>query len=258
MKTRLYLCLASTMLLSASFSSAQVTPAVPNPPSTPNTTSMPSLPSAIRPRFSQFIPFSSLSTTGPFGQSKYYQQGYELAQQYGRCAANVSSARTQSVLDSQPNTRTELVNLRQLTGLARGCLSYGYSPPIIFLRGGLAEAVYKKQPAAQALHLAGTTQAELDDFQMAETARSNARLPDDRAYTTIANCFVVRAPGAVRSILFSDHGSQQERRAIRQLVASTPGCSSTGSFPVTAGTSFIRAYLAESALRWASFNAMRS
>lgn len=193
--------------------------------------------------------------TSPFAQTKFFQQQYQQAQIYGRCVANVSPQRARAVLDASPNTRTELVEINQLSGLAKGCLPYGYAPSIVFLRGSLAEAMYQRQPIALALHAAGTTDADLSAFQQAEDARSGARLPDDRAYSAVSNCLVVRAPAASRNVLLTDHGSIAERKAVKQLISSAAGCSSTTRFPTTASTSFIRAYLAESALRWSEFAA---
>ncbi|WP_230629662.1 hypothetical protein [Sphingomonas sp. Leaf37] len=250
------LCLASVAALAAGIpvALAQTAPTAPPSavPATPNIFpgTVP-MRSPIVPR--TFLPLNGFPGSGTFAQSKYYQQTYELAQQYGRCATNVSPTRVRSLLQTSPNTRTELTELRQLVGVSKGCLPYAYRPPVVFLRGSLAEAMYKRQPVGRALHSAGTTQSDLDAFQASEWARSKARLPDDRAYTAIANCLVVRAPGAARSVLLSDHGSTAERQAVKTLVASAPGCSTSGAFPPTAGTSFVRAYLAESALRWAEF-----
>lgn len=127
------------------------------------------------------------------------------------------------------------------------------SPTGRVLRGSLAEALYKRQPAGRALHSTGTTQSDLDAFRADELLRGKARLPDDRSYTAIANCMVVQAPGATRSVLLSKHGSAEERQAVKILLAAAPACSTSKAFPATAGTSFVRAYLAESALRWTEF-----
>ena len=255
-------CIASVgaIILCAPAIMAQTTP--PAPPAqvdvTPLRTPTYAQPETYRPREpGALAPFDRINGAGPFAQSKYYEQTYELAQQFGRCASNVSPKRARLVLNAAPNTRTELVELNQLSGLARACLPYAYRAPVVFLRGSLAEAMYKRQPTAQTTHSVGVRQSALDAFQTAETARSTARLPDDRSFSIVTNCLAVRSPDETRAVLMSEHGSQSERQAIKQLIASAPGCTGSTAFPVTAGTSFIRAYLAESALHWADFDAQR-
>ncbi len=249
-------CFASVAAFTASLPAAfaQTAPTAPPSaiPATPNVVPT-TLPMRLPIVPQSFLPLGGFPGSGPFAQSKYYQQTYELAQQYGRCAANVSPARVRSVLETPPNTRTELTELRQLVGVSKACLPYAYRPPVVFLRGSLAEALYKRQPAGRALHSTGTTQSDLDAFRADELLRGKARLPDDRSYTAIANCMVVQAPGATRSVLLSKHGSAEERQAVKILLVAAPACSTSKAFPATAGTSFVRAYLAESALRWTEF-----
>lgn len=215
----------------------------------------PRLPTPIQSR--PMIPLNSYADPG-FGQSKYYQQIYEQAQNYGRCAINVGGERARAVLNTAPNTRTELTELRQLTGIARPCLPFNYGVPIVFLRGTIAEALYRRQPVALAVHAAGTTDQQLTAFQASEASRSSARLPDDRAFAAVSNCLVVRAPEQVRDILLSRVGSDRERQGIEHLLAAAPGCSTSKRFSAASGTTFVRAYLAESALRWSEFAQQQS
>jgi hypothetical protein len=253
MREWLYIAAAPAAMLTSTVAFAQNAP-TPTPPSTPRVISIPTVTRIPTRPLQPMTPLNSFA--GPsFGQSKYYQQTYELAQNYGRCATNIGPARARAVLNTAPNTRTELTELRQLTGIARPCLPYNYGVPIVFIRGTLAEALYRRQPVAQAIHAGGTTEQQLQAFQAQESRLSWARLPDDRAFATVSNCLVVRAPEQVRTILMSRVGSAKEREGIRTLLAAAPGCSTSKSFSPTSGTTFIRAYLAESALRWAEFSA---
>jgi len=252
------LFLVTGLILAVPQVQAQTAPA---PAAPPAQTAPPPPPVALAPRaFSPRSP-QSFATLIPvdagYAQSKRYEQTYQQVQQYGRCATNVTPRRAATVLGAAPNTRTELVELRQLIGVSRGCLPYGYGAPVVFLRGGLAEALYRQQPAAAAVHAGGTTSADLSAFLAAEAARSKARLPADRDFTTLSNCLVVRAPGAVRTVLESRHGSSEEGAALDAVLAASPGCATTRRFPGSASRSFVRAYLAESAYRWASFDTAR-
>lgn len=261
MKPVYYLASVSALILLAQTVAAQTIRPAPAPNQTDVTPLRTPVYPQSRPSRSQepsgAAPFSNIAGVGPFGQSKFYEQTYELAQQFGRCASNVSPKRARLVLNAAPNTRTELVELNQLSGLARACLPNAYRAPVVFLRGSLAEAMYKRTPVA-AVHSVTAEEAAVNAFEAAEAARSGARLPDDRSFSVATNCLAIRSPEITRAVLMSKHGSQGERQAIKHLIASAPGCTGSAAFPVTAGTSFVRAYLAESALRWAEFGQRQS
>jgi len=258
MKQAAFLLATGLAFVGTGLQAQTATPAPAPPPQTAPSASPPmaAFPRNISPRSPQSFN-TLLPVDAGYAQSKRYEQTYQQVQQYGRCATHIAPRRTATVLGAAPNTRTELVELRQLIGVSRGCLPYGYGAPVVFLRGGLAEALYRRQSAADAIHAGGTTRADLSAFLAAETARSNARLPQDRDLTTLSNCLVVRAPAAVRTVLGSRHGSTQESAALDAVLAASPGCATTNHFPASASRSFVRAYLAESAYRWASFNATR-
>lgn len=182
-----------------------------------------------------------------FATSRQYITAYQQVQSYGRCAAAAVPDIAAGVLASDPNSADERQELRQLYGVGRACLPFGYAPPTIFIRGGLAEALYTRA----AVPVGPTTPAQLAVFQAGEAKRSRARLYDDRRYAALADCLVVRAPGQVRGLLLSRHGSEAERAAFDATLAAAPACGGIERLPTRAARPFLRAYLADSAWRWA-------
>jgi hypothetical protein len=190
-----------------------------------------------------------------FAQSKYYVNAYQQTQEFGRCVSHLGPRLAERVLASDPNTVHERVEFRQLSGVGRACISYGYRAPTVFVRGSIAEAMYHDAVAANGNSIPLATTARLIAFAAAEEARSAARLADDRLFTSFSNCVVVRAPIAVGSLLDSRHGTPGERAALTNALKQASGCTSSTTLPAAAATSFLRAYLAESAYRWATLKA---
>lgn len=185
-----------------------------------------------------------------FAQSKYYQNAYQQVQEYGRCLTHVGPTRARELLNSDPNTVDERLAYRILVGVGRPCLPYGYHPPATFLRGGLAEAMYLRGAEAGVPVDHRPTADEVTRFYSAEATRSDARLIDDRRFTALANCLVVNAPEKVHLVLLTRHGSAGERKALQQVLDQSPSCASDRRLTNTAATTFVRAYIAESAYRW--------
>jgi len=240
--------IAGAVSVASGTASAQtVTPVTPtNPPRVSVTHGL----RLATPRSVPFAPPPFLT----FSNSHRYVDNYQQVQSYGRCVANICERYANGMLDATPNTVDERQAIVRLHSIGRACLSYGYRAPIVFIRGGIAEAMYRQIPAADAIHGQGVTTPDLIAFQASEVARGGARLVDDRRFTEAANCLVVRAPRATRSLLLSDHGSDAELAALNTMVAEASGCGNLKRFPVTGGRSFLRAYIAESAFHWARFN----
>lgn len=250
----------SSLALSAFVATASVAQTTPSTPSPSPANPSPPVP-AIPPAPSLFIPSQN---TGPFRnegiypnnafpQSVYFQNSYQQAQLYSRCLSRIAEKRSRALLDADPQSADERNAVRLLYGLGRPCLPYGYAPPRIFVRGGLAEAMYHNEIDAGVNVDHRATPAETIAFYAAERERSGARLIDDRVYTAWANCVVVSAPRAVRAVLDRKHGSTEERAALDEAVREAPTCVSTARLPAAGATTFLRAYLAESAYRWVRF-----
>ncbi len=216
-------------------------------PSTPSFPSS-SYPPSGRPPTSYSLPFQ-VGPGSQFAQSKYYQNAYQQVQQFSRCLAHIGPRRAQSLLNSAPNTAKERIAYRSLLIMGRSCLPYGYSAPTAFLRGGLAEAMYRQVGAGNMTVDHKLTADQISRFYSAEAARSDARLVDDRKITELANCLVVGAPDSIRPLLLSKHGSSNERVELQSVIDRAPYCASNRKLSSTASTTFIRAYIAESAYR---------
>jgi hypothetical protein len=234
---------------------AQTTPApaptTPTPPSGTSTFSpsfQPAFP--IRPpQPNDAYRFGLRNPERLFPSSRFYENTYEQVQGYGRCVTSLGSRRARDVLTADPNTVDELNAFRILIVSGRACLSYGYQAPTVFLRAGLAEALFKedlKNGGTMPVANTATTLRFLD----AERERSGARLVEDYKFTAVANCIVLHAPAAVKTLLLSKHGSPEEAKALEVAVTASPTCTTTRQLPQLASRSFIRAYLAESAYRW--------
>lgn len=215
----------------------------------------PTIPRASVPVTRSFTPAFRPFDDSParfFANSRRYVADYQHVRDYGRCVTNTGPRLARDVLEAAPNTVDELEGLRRLYGIGRACLPYGYRAPTVFLRGGLAEALYRRTAAADALHAGGVSPAQVAAFAQAEAARSRARLFDDRRYTELANCIVLRSPAAVRAVLLSEPGSDREREAFTAMLAASGGCVTGERARYTGAKPFLRAYLAESAWRWAA------
>lgn len=236
---------------------AQSAPSAPAPaanPGEPVVLMAPSWRPAPKPPVNR-APF--LPMPGPdFANSRSYVAQYQQVQEFGRCAANISGERSRELLESAPNTPIERNEVRRVSLLGRGCQSYGVVAPIVFLRAGVAEALYKKLPTSVALHATGATGTDVAAFSTAEVMRSKARLADDRLFTTLANCYAMAAPRQVRDLLYSKHGTAAEREAMNAVINGAPSCATGKQISSAGGTSFLRAYIAESAYRWATFHEM--
>lgn len=153
-----------------------------------------------------------------FANSRYYVQQYQEVQSFGRCAVHIGREPVVTLLEAAPNTANERFQLRFVGARNKACLPYGYTAPVIFLRGALAEALYRSQPAALTVPSAGSPARLEAAFQAAEQRRNGARLIDDLRYSTLSNCVVARAPLQVRRLLFSEHGSLEERAALESVL----------------------------------------
>lgn len=183
--------------------------------------------------------------------ARRYISQYQQILSFGRCATNVARDRSASLLAAVPNSPDEGLEAQRIGDLAKGCLPSGFRAPVIFLRAGVAEALYKRLPADVALRRAGTSAADVTAFETAEQQRSGNRLVDDADFTRTANCYAINAPAQVRATLLATPGSTAERTALNTMASAAPQCGG-GSIGAGGGTVFLRAYLAESAYRWAT------
>jgi hypothetical protein len=231
MKKTVAVALISGLACGAHAQTAPVTSALPSTPPPANTIAGPGS-------------FAGYGSTG-FANQRYFADVYQRVVEYGRCAANVAPERARSAVDAPPNTLDEQVKLNNLRISTSACLPYGYRPPRVFIRGGLAEALYKKQAVAS-----GPVRTDLGALIAEESGRDRSRFGDDRMFTHAALCASARAPRAVDALLRSKPGSVDERVALSAVAQQAGGCLAGVSYlPGDGGPAYLRAYLAESALR---------
>lgn len=191
------------------------------------------------------------SASYEFATSLAYAITYQHVLDYGRCAINVSNGASKRLLATDRDTLGERGEARQLVLMSKPCRPYGYGAPVAFFRAGIAEALYKKT----ANNLDPASRREIQAFLADEATRDRSRQVDDGRFVAVANCIVVNAPDQVRSFLSTSPGSKLESDAVSKVFAMAPTCGTRRNLPSTGGTTFLRAYVAEAAYRFA---AMRS
>lgn len=177
--------------------------------------------------------------------TRYYADVYQRVLDYSRCAVHVAPQRARSFLDSAPHTLDERVKAGTLSVASRACLPYGFRAPTLFFRAGIAETLYKRRESDTA-----GDPATLAQLIANEQMRDRSRLEYDRRFAHAALCVSKRAPNAVDAVLQSRPGSTEEQAALMSAAQQSGGClPTTMQFPGDGVPIYLRAYLAESALR---------
>jgi hypothetical protein len=156
---------------------------------------------------------------------------YASTLSFAKCVANVSPSLTAQLLSLDPRSGRSAGLTRQLRGISKGCLPAGTFVPTTFLRGALAETLYRRGPAPVG-------------FGNSDAGAKPA------AVGTVSECLFTLSPVAVDGFLRSDLGTERERGALMQLAAVAPRCIVAGRrLNISEVAPYLRAGLAEVAYR---------
>lgn len=165
---------------------------------------------------------------------------------YGECLIATGES-AEGILMAKPTSRSE----RSKTGLLRQrvktCSAKGVENIHSLVRGSLAEAMYRRQVRSAPVADAARAQA----FVNAEKDFQSEREKGDQVMAGVMSCMVATSPGTAHAVLTSEHGSAAEAAAMDAFFAASQKCGAGASRPSNVSRSFIRAFVADSAWRFA-------
>ena len=152
----------------------------------------------------------------------------------------------EGVLVDKPNSRTERSKTALLRQRDRVCQMKVENIHSL-VRGALAEKMYRRQfPQMPAMN-APRAQA----FVNAEKAFQAEREKNDQVMGTVMTCMVAVAPQQAHAVLATKHGTPQEASAMDAFFVASQKCGAGATRPSNLSRSFIRAFVADSAWRFA-------
>lgn len=173
-------------------------------------------------------------------------QGYVKLLKHSDClVANGQSA--DGILTTKPNSRSERSKTALLRERVKTCSTKGLENVHSLVRGSLAEAMYMRQvrqvPAVDA--------ARAQAFVAAEKAFQSERDQGDQVMASVMSCMVATSPDKAHALLAAQHGTTEEATAMDVFFAAAQKCGAGATRPKNLSRSFIRAFVADSAWRFA-------
>ena len=153
----------------------------------------------------------------------------------------------EGVLVDKPNSRSERSKTALLRERDRTCHMKGLENIHSLVRGSLAEAMYGRHfPQMPAMNA-----ARAQAFLNAERAFQAEREKNDQVMGTVMTCMVAVAPQQAHAVLATTHGTPQEASAMDAFFVASQKCGAGATRPSNLSRSFIRAFVADSAWRFA-------
>lgn len=179
-------------------------------------------------------------------------QAYVKLLAYGECVM-ATGASAESILTSKPYSRSE----RDRTGLLRQrtktCPAKGFDNVHSLVRGSFAEAMYRRQVRQLPVVDAARAKAFVDGEKAFQADRDQG----DQVMAAVMSCMVAAAPDKAHGLLATQHGTSDEATAMDAFFAAGAKCGAGASRPKNLSRSFIRAFVADSAWRYARTVAQR-
>lgn len=171
---------------------------------------------------------------------------YNALLRYGDCLIGAGQS-AESILTTKPNSRSE----RSKTGLLRQrtttCTDKGIHNVHSLMRGSLAEAMYRRQVRQVPVVDAARGQAFVNGEKVFQSERDQG----DQVMAAVMSCMVAASPDKAHALLASDHGTATEETAMDAFFAASQKCGAGASRPSNLSRSFVRAFVADSAWRFA-------
>lgn len=159
-----------------------------------------------------------------------------------------SGASAEVVLTSTPNSKSERRATASLRGGVETCPVKGLENIHSLVRGSLAEGLYRRQ-VSQAPAAADPARAQA--FVDSEKLFHSERDQGDQMMAGVMSCMVAASPQSAHSLLATQHGTAAEDTAMNAFFAAGQKCGAGASRPTNLSRSFIRAFVADSAWRYA-------
>lgn len=190
----------------------------------------------------------------PFEESPESIAAFDQVLKFGSCATGISAKATEALLSRAPNTKGENSLYGRSMDRFAGCAPTGGSfakTALSLLRGGIAEAVYRKRHDA-ALTGLQPGDARYEQFLAGERDWNKSMDPGDVQMMDVMNCLAAQQPGLAHQIVTSEHGSAAETTALDSIFEQAPTCAGPQR-QANLNRSFIRAYLAQALYRYGRF-----
>ncbi len=173
-------------------------------------------------------------------------QGYVKLLKHSDCVVGAGQP-ADGILTTKPNSRSERSKTALLRERVRTCSTKGLENVHSLVRGSLAEAMYMRQVRQVPVVDAARAQA----FVNAEKAFQSERDQGDQVMASVMSCMVATSPDKAHALLATQHGSTEEATAMDVFFAASQKCGAGASRPSNLSRSFIRAFVADSAWRFA-------
>lgn len=173
-------------------------------------------------------------------------QSYVKLLAYGDCLIGTGNS-AESILTSKPNSRSERDKTALLRQRTKTCPAKGFDNIHSLVRGSLAEAMYRRQVKQLPVVDAARAQAFVDG----EKAFQSDRDKGDQVMAAVMSCMVAAAPDKAHGVLSTQHGTREESTAMDAFFAASAKCGAGSARPNNVSRSFIRAFVADSAWRYA-------
>lgn len=179
-------------------------------------------------------------------------KGYVQLLKHSDCLI-ASGQSPEGVMTTKPNSRSERSKTALLRQRVKTCPTKGLGNVHSLVRGSLAEAMYKRQVRQVPVVDAARAQA----FVNGEKTFQSERDQGDQVMAAVMSCMVAASPDKAHALLLTEHGSAVEVTAMDAFFAASQKCGAGASRPSNLSRSFIRAFVADSAWRFARTAAQR-
>ncbi len=173
-------------------------------------------------------------------------KGYVKLLKHSDCLVGAGQP-ADGILTTKPNSRSERSKTALLRQRVKTCSAKGLGNVHSLVRGSLAEAMYMRQvrqiPAVDA--------ARAQAFVNAEKAFQSEREQGDQVMASVMSCMVAASPDKAHALLATVHGTTEEATAMDVFFAAAQKCGAGATRPKNLSRSFIRAFVADSAWRFA-------
>lgn len=173
-------------------------------------------------------------------------QGYVKLLNHSDCLVAAGQS-PEGIMTTKPNSRSERSKTALLRQRVDTCSSKGLGNVHSLVRGSLAEAMYKRQVRQVPVVDAARAQA----FVNGEKAFQSDRDQGDQVMAAVMSCMVAAGPQAAHALLQTTHGTAAEDAAMNAFFAAGQSCGAGATRPSNLSRSFIRAFVADSAWRYA-------
>ncbi len=197
--------------------------------------------SAIAPAYQDRAKFN------PTRDTAESMQGYGKLLKHSDCLIGAGQP-ADGILTTKPNSHSERSKTALLRQRVKSCSTKGLENVHSLVRGSLAEAMYIRQFSQPPV---ANDAVRAQAFVDGEKAFHAERDKGDQLMASVMSCMVASNPQAAHALLKTAHGTPAEDSAMNAFFAAGQSCGAGATRPSKLSRSFIRAFVADSAWRYA-------